>query len=173
MHLSKFVVLEHTQKDLFVVHWGLVFSFFFLRGNWRNRKLTFIIDGSNVLSQCTCPLSGHTEAEVWHYFQAALKMQNMTCAEHHHCCWTTTGCSGQMLGNEEGKQKPKCSIFPSAKDKLQLIRDFGMKRNLKHVCSLTANIYANKENSYQDTPRTEKQPVLYLLMDYNSIRHNK
>lgn len=41
MHLSKFVVLKHTKEGLFVVHWGLGF---FLRRNWRNRKLTFIID---------------------------------------------------------------------------------------------------------------------------------
>lgn len=53
-----------------------------------------------------------------------------------------------MLGTEEGKQQPKCSIFPLAKDKLQLITDFGMKKNLKHACSLIANIYTNKENSY-------------------------
>lgn len=79
----------------------------------------------------------------------------------------------QNAGNEEGKQKPKCSIFPLAKDKLQLITDFGTKGNLKHTCSLIANIDTNKENSYWNTSRTEEQPIIYLLMDYISIRHNK
>lgn len=53
-----------------------------------------------------------------------------------------------IAGNGKGKQKPKCSIFPLAKDKLQLITDFGTKGNLKHTCSLIANIDTNKENSY-------------------------
>lgn len=71
-------------------------------------------------------------------------MQNVICAKYS----TAAGPQQAALAVRQGNNSPNAVFFPLAKDKLQLITDFGMKRNLKHACSLIANIYTNKENSY-------------------------
>lgn len=49
-----------------------------------------------------------------------------------------------------------------------------MKRNLNHTCFLIANIYVNKEGKQLlGYTRSEEQTVIYLLINYSGLKHNK